>query len=58
MAPGRVTWFKTDMFEKEKLFQTLLHSECCKGTIELTAHAVATLRMFLPHVPLPRAIFS
>ena len=33
-------------------------ADCCKVTIELSAHAVATIRVFLPQEPFLRANFS
>ena len=33
-------------------------SDCCKVTIELPAHAVATIRVFLPQKPFLRANFT
>ena len=35
-----------------------LHADCCKSTIELSAHAVATIRVFLPREPFLRANFT
>ena len=49
MAPGRVAWFKTARYLATCYF--------CYETIERAASAAGKNRMFLPHAPLPRAIF-
>ena len=44
-------------FYGSKSRNNALHADCCKVTIEFPAHAVATIRMFLPRDPFLRANF-
>ena len=45
-------------FPGSKSRNNALHADCCKVTIELSAHAVATIRVFLPQEPFLRANFT
>ena len=45
-------------FSGSKSRNDALQADCCKVTIELSAHAVATIRVFLPQEPFLRANFS
>ena len=45
-------------FPGSKSCNNALHADCCKVTIELPAHAVATIRVFLPQKPFLCANFS
>ena len=45
-------------FRGSKSRNNALHADCCKVTIELPAHAVATIRVFLPQEPFLRANFT
>ena len=45
-------------FPDSKSRNNALHADCCKVTIEFPAHAVATIRVFLPQEPFLRANFT
>ena len=45
-------------FPGSKSRNNALHTDCCKVTIELSAHAAATIRVFLPQEPFLRANFT
>ena len=45
-------------FSGSKSRNNALHADCCKVTIELPAHAVAAIRVFLPQKPFLRANFT
>ena len=45
-------------FSGSKSRNNALYADCCKVTIELPAHAVATIRVFLPQEPFLRANFT
>ena len=45
-------------FPDSKSRNNALHAGCCKVTIEFPAHAVATIRVFLPREPFLRANFN
>ena len=45
-------------FPGSKSRNNALHADCCKVTIELPAHAVATISVFLPQKPFLRAKFT
>ena len=51
------TGFRT-RFPGSKSRNNALHADCCKVTIELPAHAVPTIRVFLPQEPFLRANFA
>ena len=51
------TGFRT-RFPGSKSRNNALHADCCKVTIELPAHAVSTIRVFLPQEPFLRANFA
>ena len=43
---------------RSKSRNNALHADCCKVTIELPAHAVPTIRVFLPQEPFLHANFA